>query len=246
MRTLLTIIATLAIACAGETGDPGLIGEAGTMGQVGSQGPAGEQGPVGPQGPQGDTGLKGEVGPQGPTGDTGLTGETGPQGSDGSAGPKGDTGATGSQGPQGPQGDTGPQGPGLTVFNQAGTQLGIPISVPRGTGLEVAVYAYQSSPANDFPQGEIVALTPIEGVLYSNTGCTGSAYINVGTTLFDVHYRLRYTNDLYDITGPFSNHSVQSFDYGNGCSGTGGNVTSAPVTKTSYQLNTYGPYTVAY
>jgi len=184
----------------GVDGAVGPQGPIGLTGAAGPQGPIGLTGATGPQGPIGLTGATGATGPQGVAGINGTNGVDGAVGPMGAVGPQGPIGLTGPQGPQGvagasivgPQGPVGPAGPqgpigtgGVTLVDAAGTNMG---QIYGFNGLVYYVVYNQASYA--VSQADGGAFTPYTGalvgtithIMYTGTGCTGTAYYYTGNT----------------------------------------------------------------
>lgn len=169
---------------AGAIGPQGVAGPAGAAGAQGATGPQGAVGPQGPAGPAGATGSVGLTGPQGPagpagsagaTGATGPAGPAGPTGATGATGPAGPAGATGATGATGPTGAQGPSGTGPVAVDANNVALGRVLSA-NGYGLTILTstgYVLDLPWNGTFFTGQI---------WYSGAGCTGTAYLNSGTT----------------------------------------------------------------
>lgn len=203
MKTVITIaVALFLLGCGSE--DPqatcdencvGPQGETGEMGAVGPQGPQGAQGPAGPQGATGATGAAGAQGIQGVPGSQGIQGLMGSTGSQGIQGIQGIQGVPGTAGGVGP---AGPAGASTKVLSVLGEELGyaIPWRTTAG-GFDVALYAYQESPASDFPQGWILPIDPFDFIHYTAPGCTGLPLYKSDTG----YSNLRYSNYLFHVKG---------------------------------------------
>ncbi len=90
-RNVVVALASLLVACSGNSGTKGDKGEPGLQGDQGIQGPQGPPGPEGPAGAAGAVGAVGKVGPAGATGPAGASGPAGPAGPTGAVGPAGPT-----------------------------------------------------------------------------------------------------------------------------------------------------------
>jgi hypothetical protein len=142
----------------GPTG-AGITGATGSTGPTGSNGPTGSTGPTG----AGITGATGSAGPTGSNGSTGSTGTAGSTGATGATGSSGATGPTGSAGPTGPAGTGGagtiggsgatgylsrwlsPSTLGNSVIYDDGTNLGIGITGPLTSRVQITNTASMDS-----------------------------------------------------------------------------------------------------
>lgn len=155
-------------------------------GAAGPAGPTGATGPTGPAGPQGAEGPAGPAGPAGSAGGTGGVGAAGPQGPQGIQGPAGPAGPAGADGATGPQGVAGPAGAGgglkLLDANQVvlGTVLGSArnsVDIMTTTG-HVTTIRWTG----------VFAPSQIYYSAFSGGTCSGTAWLNAGTTTVGYAY----------------------------------------------------------
>lgn len=237
MKPITLLLTLLLTACAGEAGD------------IGEEGITGPQGPQGPAGPQGLQGVQGELGPEGPAGPQGIAGDDGLDGVDGPQGPTGPTGSPGATGATGPAGDQGPIGPAIQIINGSGDPMGYPMMVDRGNDHDLAILCHMDFPPADFPEGWIVSHSPTTAVLFSGTGCTGTAYLR-STEISQTYKNVLYTvgpfgTELWDVTGTNGTRSPASADLGLGfgCQGFSGTINAAPAVKTTFTVDLDNPWT---
>ena len=165
---------------------------------------------------------KGKIGPTGPTGatgPTGPTGATGATGATGSIGPTGSTGATGSPGTNGTNGTTGATGPtgavapGTTVLDGNGVLVGTLVGVISPQGFWIFNNGYLVSFRAD---GIVAGNSAISNLVYTTTDCTGTPYLQSGTTAraawFDTLTGEQYVNttQTYSVIAAQSLHSFDS------------------------------------
>lgn len=251
MKALL-IIAIALSACADQAtpeGIPGPVGPQGLKGESGVDGARGPEGPGGPQGVPGDPGAKGDPGDVGPAGDTGPAGAQGAPGPQGIAGPQGVAGATGPAGAEGPQGAAGQAALQVLVFDQTGDQLGYPLVIDRGNGMDSAFIAHRDGAPATFPEGRIVAMRDIGAVFFSGTNCTGQAYAiadQVSVNYQGVLYTPQFETVMWEATGPANTRASASIKMGGAaCVGSGGSVSAVALNPTGFTMTKPTPWTAA-
>lgn len=248
MRIIVLAVFALA-ACGTDVPEQSTVdGERGVDGEQGDKGDPGETGPAGPQGPAGDRGPAGE---QGPAGDRGPAGEQGPAGAQGLAGPTGAPGAQGVAGPQGAQGlqgNPGADGNRVILFDQQGNQLGFPMIIDRGTGMQSAFYAHRDVPSASFPQGYLVAMQDLGAIAFQGPGCTGQAFAlasQVGVNFQSVLYSLQFETDLWEAVGDTSTVSTASTRMAGACNPANSVFTGVRLNPTAFSLSKDRPWSAA-
>lgn len=246
MRSLIVPLLVVIAGCdssAPNAGEDGVPGPQGPAGDVGPAGPTGPQGVPGPQGPQGAVGTQGPVGPAGAQGSAGPQGVVGPMGPQGEVGP---------QGMQGNDGVDGINGMSTIILDKNGRTLGFPVTIDRGTGFSLAVYAYQLFPAAGFPQDLLISATPLDVVYYTSSNCTGTPHIKASelsaTFREEVHYVLGTSGQIfYPTTGQVVPPTgMFSFSTGNGCGMGGAAVDLLTVVKSDKTLLLNKPWRMSH
>ncbi|KQY62449.1 MULTISPECIES: collagen-like protein [unclassified Nocardioides] len=147
----------------GTNGEDGATGANGADGLDGADGADGATGPAGPAGEDGASGTDGATGPQGPAG---------PAGPVGPAGPAGEDGADGATGPAGP---AGPAGGGTVLKDGNGVTVGKVQSIARNSVTVLTSSGYMLTVGWDG------SIAPAQAY-YTGAGCTGTAYLNSGSS----------------------------------------------------------------
>ena len=137
-------------------------------------------------------------------------------------------------------------------MNRSGRALGFPVTIDRGTGFSLAVYAYQLFPAAGFPQDLLISATPLDVVYYTSSNCTGTPHIKASelsaTFREEVHYVLGTSGQIfYPTTGQVVPPTgMFSFSTGNGCGMGGAAVDLLTVVKSDKTLLLNKPWRMSH
>ncbi|MBW2288638.1 MAG: hypothetical protein JRG90_12530 [Deltaproteobacteria bacterium] len=125
--------------------------------------------------------------------------------------------------------------------------------IDKGAGFQFAVYARAGTfirPAS-FPDGYIVAGDVVQAIAYSNSGCTGTAYVQsiyASGRFREVLYQVPWTTNLFKgaILPSAATRAIASRrQTGTGeCIATSGTINAVVVTATSLQLDAPYPWSM--